>query len=227
MATVDAFAMRNKRTVRAPVNPMDKSTVISILPYEVDEKKPTIFPGRFRIPPGTVEKPGLLVVGPSSWWRELDEKQPLLEIPVSSYNVADSIVKDFCIAQLGCNMGDKKPGLFFLVGEIDHKILMEKHLGELKAADEKQRNWFLALVKVADILWSRTSGNPLAISNDASYAAKVLQLDKPWMQDFKTMQMVNCPACGSLRANQFPVCSNCKTILDPEKYKALGLKQAV
>ncbi len=227
MATIDAFAIRNKRTVRAPVNPMDKSTVVSILPYEVDEKKPTIFPGRFKVPAGSPEAPGLLVVGPSSWWREIDDKQPLLEIPVSSYNVADSIVKDFCIAQLGCNMNDKKPGLFFVIGEFDQKTLIAKHSAELKLAEERQHNWFLALVKVADILWSRTSGNPLAISNDARHAAKVLRLDKPWMQDFKTMQMINCPACGSLRANQFPVCANCKTILDAEKYKALGLKQAV
>jgi hypothetical protein len=223
----DFFAPRNRKTVRSPVNPMDKSTLVSILPFEVDEKKPTIFPGRFKVPAGTIESPGVLVVGPSSWWREIDEKQPLLEIPVSSYNVADSIVRDFCIAQLGCNMGDKKPGIFFLLGALDKKTILEKHQSELKAAEEKQKNWYLALVKVADVLWSRTSGNPLAISNDARHAAKFLQLDKPWMQDFKTMQMQNCPACGTLRANQFPVCANCKTILDPERYKALGLKQAV
>ncbi len=67
-----------RRTVRGPVNPFDKATVISILPKLVHETKPTIQPGIFDILPGNIEYPQLLVVGPSSWWREIDENQPLM-----------------------------------------------------------------------------------------------------------------------------------------------------
>lgn len=222
-----AFDTWNRRAVRAPVNPMDKSTLVSILPYTLNERKPTIFPGVFQVPSGTVEKPGTLVIGPSSWWKELGEKEPLLEIPVSSFAVADSVVKDYCNSQLGANSIDRKPGIFFVSGEKTPSQIVKDHPKELADAANKQREWYLALIKISDTMWARTQGNPLAISNDARYAAKEMKLDKPWMQDFKTMEMTQCPACGTLRQNQYPVCSNCKTILDPKRFEALGLKVAV
>ena len=120
MALVGEFPGLNqmhRRTIRAPVNPMDKSTIVSILPKFISERKATIQPGTFEITPGSFEKPALLVVGPSSWWREIDENQPLLEIPVSSIQVADSVVKDYCNGLLACNMSDMMPGLFYLPGE--------------------------------------------------------------------------------------------------------------
>jgi len=221
-----AFDMVNRRAVRAPVNPMDKSTLVSILPFMLDERKPTIFPGRFQVPAGTYEAPGVLTIGPSSWWKETDVDQPLLEIPVSSFNVAESIVRDFCNSQLGCDNSKRVPGIFFILGEKDSKTIVKDHKKELDVARDKQKEWYLALVKIADTLWARTQGNPLAITNTARQAAINLGLDKPWMQDFKTMQMENCPACGTLRQNLFPVCANCKTVLDMERYKKLGLAVA-
>ena len=86
-----------KRMIKQPVNPMDKSTIVSIYPQEVDEKKVTIQPGRFIIPPGSFEKPSILIVGPSSWWREIDEHQPFLEITCSSVQVAEAVVKEISL----------------------------------------------------------------------------------------------------------------------------------
>jgi len=220
------FDMLNRRAVRAPVNPMDKSTLVSILPFQLDEKKPTIFPGRFQVPAGSDTNPGTLSIGPSSWWKELPDDQPLLEIPVSSFSVAESVVNDFKNSQLGFSKGQREPGIFFVMGEKDSKGVLKDHKAELDAAIHKQKEWYLALVKIADTLWARTQGNPLSITNTARQAAIYLKLDKPWMQDFKTLQMENCPACGTLRQNLFPVCANCKTILDPERYKALKLSVA-
>ena len=76
-----AFKQARKKTVRAPVNPMDKCTIISIYPKDIHERKLTVQPGEFHIPAGTPEKPSILVVGPSSWWRDVGEDEPLLEIP--------------------------------------------------------------------------------------------------------------------------------------------------
>jgi len=84
----------NRRTIRAPINPMDRSTVVSILPKRIIERKATLQPSTFELSPGTFENPSVLVIGPSSWWREVDENQPLLEIPVSSVQIADAIVRD-------------------------------------------------------------------------------------------------------------------------------------
>lgn len=217
----------NRKTVRAPVNPMDKSTVISIYPRDIEERKHTIEPGRFLIPAGSYEKPGILVVGSSSWWKDVGEEQPLLEIPTSSVQIADSIVRDWANGLIGCNMADQMPGIFFIPGDISLDSLKKNYRPQLDKAQAAQKKWYQALVKMADVLWSRTNGNPLSISDDMRLAAQELQLkEKPWMQDFTTLELTNCPACGFLRNNNFPVCSNCKTILDTKKFEALGLKMA-
>lgn len=214
-----------RRTVRAPVNPLDKSTVVSILPKYIDEIKHTIQPGRFEIQAGTYLKPAILVVGPSSWWKELDNDQPMLEIPVSSIRIADSIVKDYCNGILACNMGDAMPGLFYLPGEWTVEKIKKEGITKLNDAAAKQRNWFNALVKMADVLWARTNGNPLTISDDMRLAAKELNLEsgKAWTKDTQTMELVRCKACGSLKNPEFPVCSVCKAIDNPAKAKELGL----
>lgn len=213
-----------RRTIRAPVNPLDKSTVVSIFPKYILEKKCTIQPGVFELQPGSFDEPTVLVVGPSSWWKEIDENQPLLEIPHSSVQIADSIVKDYCNGLIACDMSGNMPGLFYLPGDWTvAKIKTEKTI-ELIAAQTKQKNWYTALVRMADALWSRSNGNPLAISDDMKLAARDLNLvNKEWLKDSMTMDLVRCVACGHLKNPLYPICSNCKAISDPVKAKELGL----
>jgi hypothetical protein len=218
------LAHPNRRTIRAPANPLDKSTVVSILPKRILEKKITIQPGIFELEPGSFEKPALLVVGSSSWWREVDIDQPLLEIPISSIQIADSIVTDYCNGLLVCNMSDRMPGLFYIPGEIGVEKLKRDFSSLLLKAQANQKRWYMELIKVADVLWARTNGNPLAISDDARLACKELNIsNKPWLGDIQTMELVRCIACGSLRNPQFPICQVCKAIADPVKAKELGI----
>lgn len=213
-----------RRTIRAPINPLDKSTVVSIYPKYILERKPTIQPGLFEIQPGSFEKPSILVVTSSSWWKEIDENQPLLEIAQSSIQVADSIVKDYCNGILACDMGENMPGLFYVPGAHTVPEIKAKHMKELEAANIKQKNWFSALVRMADALWSRSNGNPLTISDDMKLAARELNLvNKEWLKDSIAAELVRCNACGHLKNPLYPVCSNCKAISDPAKAKELGL----
>jgi len=215
----------NRQTNRAPVNPLDISTIISIFPKVIaPEKKHTIQPGVFQIPFGRFTKPGLLEVGPSSWWKETDEGQPLLEIPHSSITVAHSVVRDWMVGLLACDMADMRPGVFYVPGRVTEADLKKvEYLALLEQANTRQRAWFLELVRIADTLWARTSGNPLTISDDMKLAAKELTLDKPWVKDFQSFAMVNCKGCGALKNPLYPVCPNCKLVDDPEKAKAMGL----
>src|SRR5947209_17592908 len=82
----------NRRTIRSHKNPMDKCTIISILPKAIDEVKYTIEPGKFHIDSGTYESPSILVVGGSSWWKDVDADQPLLAIPVSSTHITGYVI---------------------------------------------------------------------------------------------------------------------------------------
>lgn len=226
MSVVGEFPGRqslNRRTIRGPVNPLDKTTIVSIFPMEIIETKPTIQPGMFHIPAGSYENPSIVVVGPSSWWREIDDEQPLLEIPVSSVQVADSVIKDYCNGILGCDMAGAMPGLFLVPGPHDISAIRKNYKVELDNALAKQRNWFSALVKLADSLWARSTGNPLAISDSMRIAARELNLQKDWMKDFKMVEMSRCKACGGILNPMYPVCPTCKAINDPAKAKELGL----
>jgi len=214
----------NRRTLRAPVNPMDKCTVVSIFPKWVRESKATITPGFFEIPPGSFEKPSILVVGTSSWWKEIDEHQPLLEIPVSSIQVADSIVNDYCNCLLASNAGDQKPGIFYIPGEHTQDGLKKDHMPLLIDAQAKQKKWFMEIIRISDVMWSRSNGNPLSISDDARLACKQLNItQKPWLGDMQAAELIRCVACGALRNGQFPICQTCKAIADPELAKKLNL----
>lgn len=217
-----------RRTIRGPINPLDKSTVISIFPKDIEEKKCTIQPGIFKIPAGSFENPGILVVGPSSWWRDIDEEQPLLEIPVSSIQIADSVVRDYLNGYLACNMDSHMPGLFYVMGcktdkegKTDTLATLEwvkkEYKGELEKARTRQQAWYTLLIKMADSLWARSNGNPLAIADDMRLAARELNLTatKDWMKDFTMIDMVRCKACGSLKNPQFPICAQCH-YPDPE-----------
>ena len=216
-----------QRVQRAESNPIDKCTIVSIYPKVINETKATLQPGKFHIDAGTYEKPALLVVGTSSWWKFIDFGQPILEIPVSSIMIANSVVVDYCNGILGCNMDDAMPGLFFVTGNLTIDQIRKEHTDKLELAKTKQRNWYKLLVEMADILWARTNGNPLSISNDARLAAQELQIkEKAWMKDFTTLELVNCPACGTLRNSNFPICQHCKVVIDTKKFEALGMKFA-
>jgi hypothetical protein len=213
-----------RRTIRAPVNPLDKSTVVSLLPKLIQERKATVQPGEFTIQPGTPEKPSILVVGPSSWWREVDESQPLLEIPVSSIQIADSIVRDYIVGLIECDMNESRPGLFYIPGVVTVPEILTKYKALVEQYTQYQKNWFLKLIKEADVLWSRTSHNPLSVPDDARLACKMLNIqNKEWLGEYKEVDLVRCIACGGLRNPEFPICPACKAIVDPELAKKLNL----
>lgn len=218
MSVVGAFPgwkEMNRRTVRAPVNPLDKATVVSIFPFELNERKITLQPGEFKILAGSMDKPSTLSVGSSSWWREIDPEQPLLEIPVASILVADSIVRDYCNGLLACNMGDIMPGLFYIPGEFNSFQIIKDYKHLLENANKKQKRWFEELVKIADVSWSRTQGNPLSINEMMKIAAKELGIeDRDWLKAYQAMDMVRCFACGTMKNPKFPVCPSCRAI-DP------------
>lgn len=221
------LTLGNKRTtIRAEVNPMDKCTIFSIFPKDIDEVKHTIQPGFFHIDKGSYEKPSRMVVGPSSWWRDIDFEQPLIEIPVSSLQVANSFIRDWANGLLACNMSDSMPGLFFVPGDIPiSEIVKGKYTEALEIANTKQRSWFKALVEMADMLWAKSNGNPIVIAQTMRLAAEELGImDKEWMANQRAADMIRCIACGSFRNPSFPICSTCHTVVDRELAKKLNLE---
>jgi hypothetical protein len=219
--------MNQHRVVRQEVNELDKSTVVSIFPKEVNEHKPTISPGYFHISPGSLKNPQILVVGSSSWWRELDETMPYLEIVNNSIQVARSVVNDYCSGILGSDMVESMPGLFFVKGEVTLLELQDKkYAAQFKDAERKQTNMFKVLIRLADIAWSRSNGNPLTISDDMRIAATELNLDKPWNKDAAMLERIACKACGTMITSDIIICPNCKVVLNPSRFKEMSMEFA-
>jgi|SRR5688572_23961035 len=225
-----------RRTIRAEVNPMDKSTVVSIFPKPIHETKWTLMPGEFFIAPGSYEKPAILIVEPSSWWRDFDAEQPLLEIPVGSFQIAHSIVNDYCNSIFMSDMGDNMPGLFCIPGckynkenkaspELTLQWVKLEYKSWLDKANINQKNWYQSLVKAADHYWSKTGGSPLSISDDMRLAANELGLDRPWIKEMQAVTSVKCFGCGLLKNPQYPICPHCRTI-DPNHPDAAKVKIA-
>lgn len=215
-----------RSAMRSVRNPFDKSTIVSIYPKDIFERKYTIQPGEFRIPKGSYANPTVLTVGPSSWWRTFEDDQPMLEVQVSSYEVANSVIRDYCNGIVACDMEGATPGLFFVPGEVSTTEVLTKYKEALDAANARQNNWYLALVRMADALWARSNGNPLTIADEMRIAARSLNLnDKDWLKDFQMIQQVRCVACGSMKHPDFPVCSTCRAV-DPNHPAAKDLKFA-
>lgn len=213
----------NKRTIRQQTNPLDKSTVVSILPLTVKSDSPTIQPGQFIIPPGSESSPSLLVVGSSSWWRDIGEEMPLIEIPNSSIQVADSIVRDYCngLPEIDDNA---YPGLFFIPGEQTLDTIKANYSNAFKNAVNKQKNWLNNLIRMADSDWAKTNGNPKAVSDLSKMAAKYLgHEDRPWMKSTIDTKKIACVACGNLRNPEFPICPSCNRIVDQKLAEKLGI----
>lgn len=216
-----------RRAVPGPVNPFDKSTIVSIYPRPIRFENITLNPGRWYLEAGSVEKPAILTIGPSSWWKDVGPDEPLIEIVQSSVQVAESLVKDYLNGLFACNMVDTMPGLFFLPGKAyTLKEVMKDHELLLAVALKNQRNYYASLIKYGESLWARSNGNPLVINDEMRLAAKTLgRNDVDWMKDHVNAGLVPCFACGEFKNPEFPICKACHTI-DPNHPKA-GLIQRV
>lgn len=210
----------SRRPIKAPVNPLDKSTVVSIYPRPIVVKNPTLVPGKWEIEAGSVEKPALLVIGPSSWWKDVGPDEPLIEIVQSSVQIAESIVKDYTNCMFACNSVDALPGLFFVPGAFTLEKIKNDHPGLLAQALRFQNNYYNTLIKYADALWARSNGNPLALNDEMRLAARTLGVqDREWMKDHVNVGMVPCFACGSFKNPEYAICKECHSI-DPNHPKA-------
>lgn len=209
------FLLEKRRQIANKPNPLDKTTIVSVFPREITVRNHTLQPGAWTLPAGKEDVPSLTIVGPSSWWRDIDPEQPLLEIPTSSVQIADSIVKDWCNGLIECDMAEKMPGLFYVPGIIDSTKLHSEYKPFLHKAIVSQRKWYESLIAMADTDWARSNGSPNVISELSRMAAQELNVSRDWTVRTSYSEMVRCQACGAMRNPSYPICMSCKAV-DPE-----------
>jgi len=197
-----------------------KASVVSILPYEIADSKPNLYPGTFIIPAGRFESPGILQVTKSVFYVPMAFGAPSLQASSSSFEVANSIVNDYVGALLGINE-DCKPGLFVINEVLTQKEILVKHLSEIQKYLAAQRKWFMRLVTMADAEYSRHH-QAESISDLQKMAARELNMkDKPWLLDISQLQVNNCPACYSPVNMNAVVCPSCRYVIKPDLYKQM------
>lgn len=194
------------------------SSVISILPYEIRESKPNLYPGNFTIPAGNVLAPGVLSVAVSRFYIPMAFGAPSMTAHSPAYEVARSIVNDYVGALLGAGE-DMRPGIF--VVDKRYKSSEEAKadlINELPKHLEAQRKWFFSLVNMADQDF-RKHGRIDAVSDLQKLAAKELNIrDRPWLQDITQLSINNCPACFAPVNALAAICGSCRYVLDEAKY---------
>jgi len=221
-------AHMRQRLVPSPKNPLDVSTIISIYPMTFTEKK-AMMPEWYTIEAGSIKQPSFKIVEGASAWADRMADMPMLEIPISSISVAESVIRDWMVGIMEVVLGTAQPGVFFLPGSWDMiKLQTDVHAIQVfNTVINMQKAWFLKLINIADAMWARSNGNPLVISELQRIAAEHMQMEeKPWMKNFTVTRMTNCPACGTMVQPGYPICSNCKIIVDPEGFKQLNLSFA-
>jgi hypothetical protein len=204
-----------------------RATVVSILPFEINDSKPNLYPGNFIIPAGDIQRPGLLSVGKSAFYIPMAFGAPSLQAFSSPFEVATSIVNDWVGAMLTVSE-DARPGIF--VANKSFKSQGEA-AGELatEIADrlQAQHRWFVKLVNEADKEY-RTHNNGNAISDLQKVAARQLNLkDRPWLMDLTQMGLNNCPACYNPININAIICGHCKYVVNPEKYAQMTFASGI
>lgn len=199
----------------------DVWTVCSLVPFEINEDKPGLFPPRYHIDASDGKNPEILHVRTAVHYVYLDESRGSLQVRDAASEVAKSIVQDYCNAQLGANDG-AGPGMFCLEGELDEDDIPQNLITSFRA---KQMKWFLNLCKIADDDWNKYHQHNV-ISEFQRTAAHIIGW-KPeqhlWMSPIITesVQMTKCQWCGASVDPTVAICSNCKNVVNKSLHEEL------
>ena len=202
---------------------MSKATVVSICPFPVKAVKPGLTPAEYSLPASKDGKPVVLVVGGATFPVYLDSDRGSLRVPAPSFEVARSIVEDYCTSHLGYDKEDAMPGMFHVDGAYTVAEVTVKFKDELVLAKKKQDNWFIRLVKIADDEWNRTHRHA-AISDMQRVACEAMGFTRDWLMkpnEEETVQAKYCPACSVPITNGPVICPNCKLVLNKTEYEKL------
>lgn len=201
----------------------DVSTVISILPVQIDESKPGLLPGQFIIPgvKNPLEDVEVLHVFRARFPVYLDENRPALIVPAPSDTVAESICRDYKVSMPGYETEISEPGLFWSRGMIKASNVKSVLSEELEYARKKQLVWFKRLVEQADDDWGRYHMRRM-ISSLQRLACDVLKIPKEWNQDAEIARNIAMKPCKFCHADIHPeaiICQYCRGIQDMARYE--------
>jgi hypothetical protein len=198
-------------------------TVISMVPFAIDETKPGMTPSRFYIDPATEESFSCLLVTKCQHGVYLDEFRPVLIVPTAPEEVAEAICFDYKKGQLEFQVGVAEPGLFWVQGDYaakeKHAELKAVSAEEFRATTKMQTEWFKLLVAKADDAWGKFHQRAM-ISHIQKVAAARLKLNREWQLDVEVSAALSeCPVCFEKVHPRAIICRGCNAILNQAEYE--------
>lgn len=198
---------------------LETATIISIVPFRIDESKSGLYPTRYTIPAAKDKKIETLIVREAVCYLYLDHDRGSISIPQSPLKVAKSVVNDWVEALLGVGP-DAKPGLLAVVGGYSPETASVNFEDEIKQMHVLQNKWFENLIKLADDDWQRFHQHKM-ITDLQRYACNALNQEREWNMDVIAEAIIKCPACAINLPASVAVCSACRCVINPEAYKKL------
>ena len=200
------------------------STIVSFSKRPVHEELPGMMRSSYNIPSSVDSIPSLLHVGDSFYYKpDLDGNQD--RVLVQSEQIVESVCHMHVTSQL-LYRPDSHPAVFCIPNrEVDADGILIEFKDISKEMLRRQKNWFIALVQMADDDWGRLRKHQM-ISDVQRTAAIELGLKREWLfvindEDEKS----SCPFCGSdLFDKSAPICPVCKKVHNPERMAELEKK---
>ena len=198
------------------------ATVISMVPFPIDEVKPGMTPSKFHLDPAPFDGFTTLLIHKCQHGVYLDQFRPVLIVPTAPEEVAEAICLDYKKGQLGILMNEAEPGLFWVPGDFStpesHKQLVAMAAADFRSAKEKQIAWFKAIVAMADDIWNKFHQRGM-VSSMQRLAATYLKLERGWLLDDEVKQsMSECSVCFEKVNPNAIVCRHCGAILNQTEY---------
>lgn len=198
------------------------ATVISLVPFPIDEFKPGMSPDEFHLDAAPEGGFTMLLVKKCKHGVYLDENRPTLIVPTAPEEVAQAICFDYQKGMMGVRLGEVEPGLFWVPGdyttEEGRKTVKAVFAAEFREAERKQHEWFKALVSQADDAWSKFHMRSM-ISNLQRVAAQRLKLNREWLLEGEVEKALSeCPVCFEKVHPKAIICRSCNAVLNQKEY---------
>lgn len=193
------------------------ATVLSILPFDITERKVGVFPPEYLIPGAKkLGDVGSLIVQGVFTFVYIDMDRGSQRRDYMPMTVAESIVQDYVSAQV-YQTPDAKPGLMAVDGFYNDmktiKTVFDRELTNLAAM---QTRWFKLIYERGNDEWIRSGKQARSLNELHKAAADYLGLTPEWMNVSNADVMIKCPACRTSVSTEAAICFSCKTVLNPQ-----------
>lgn len=211
-----------------------KTTIVSTLPFVLEEDKPGLIPSSYEI--AAAGHRDFSVTHISDGYHNVlipmaEEGAPPLRVTDTGEAIAQSIIMDFLGATLGVSWEpiiDREtgkttsdlaiPGIFWVENALNKRAIEANHEDKLKQAFRNTTLWFERLVKMADNDWQRTHQHKV-ITHFQRMACRYLNIQREWNFEVMSHLANLCWACKATIHPDALVCMSCKTVVKPEEYQ--------